>query len=95
MARVHYCKTECFHCGMKVTTNGMGRASHMRKHVREGLLVEVEGRPESWLDMLRFTQYVTPAQARVLLAKTGSITYVVIAGDMGTEPAEALARARS
>ena len=33
-------KIKCPHCNQVISSNGLGWASHMRKHVREGLLIE-------------------------------------------------------
>lgn len=78
---------ECFHCGQRVSTNGLAKASHMRKHVREGLLVEMrstrsgiysyhkDGRAD-WS-----TSYVTPETARRLLDQSSvGLRYRVVSG---------------
>jgi len=35
-----YGKIECPYCEQVITNNGLGKISHYRKHVREGLLIE-------------------------------------------------------
>jgi hypothetical protein len=35
-----FIEIKCPHCGKIVSSNGLGWASHMRKHVREGVLIE-------------------------------------------------------
>ena len=37
-----YSKVDCFFCGQKNSTNGLAQVNHKRKHVREGMLVELE-----------------------------------------------------
>jgi hypothetical protein len=46
MSRAAYYKTKCSICGADITTNGIGKASHMKKHIRagEGFAVVVESR---------------------------------------------------
>lgn len=33
---------DCFFCGQRSSTNGLAQENHKRKHVREGMLVELE-----------------------------------------------------
>jgi hypothetical protein len=37
-----YSKVDCFFCGQRNSTNGLAQVNHKRKHVREGMLVELE-----------------------------------------------------
>ena len=40
MART-YTKHYCFFCGKTISSNGLAKASHYRKHVREGIAKEI------------------------------------------------------
>jgi hypothetical protein len=43
MSRSAYSKVDCFFCGQRSSTNGLAQENHKRrKHVREGMLVELE-----------------------------------------------------
>jgi hypothetical protein len=37
-----YSKVDCFFCSQMCSTNGLAQINHKRKHVREGMLVELE-----------------------------------------------------
>ncbi len=41
MSRGAYSKVDCFFCGQRISTNGLAQVNHKRKHVREGMLVEL------------------------------------------------------
>lgn len=36
-----YQRNKCFYCGKNHSSNGLATVNHMRKHVREGTVVEV------------------------------------------------------
>jgi hypothetical protein len=37
-----YSKVDCFFCDQMSSTDGLAQVNHKRKHVREGMLVELE-----------------------------------------------------
>lgn len=59
MARWVYPKKTCPVCGLLLSTSGAVWSSHMRKHEREGLVIE----EEEWV--VRYTYRLTPAGRRV------------------------------
>lgn len=40
MSRSAYGKSPCYYCGRRISNAGWAKVSHMRKHVREGLVTE-------------------------------------------------------
>ena len=42
MSSSAYRKVDCFFCSQMSFANGLAQANHKRKHVREGMLVELE-----------------------------------------------------
>lgn len=64
MSRRTYMQSECNICGERVSHAGVARASHNRKHVREGLLVEMYSR------ILDKNEFFTPEQAQKYLDAT-------------------------
>jgi len=75
-----YPQTNCRHCGGTHSTNGLAKASHMRKHVREGVLVEIESNYWSEDHTENNRYFVTPATARRYLDNEPSVGWRVIAG---------------
>jgi len=73
-------RTACRTCGQQVSTNGLAKASHARKHVREGLLVEIES--NYWADgqMQHSRLFVAPTTARRYLDNEPGVGWRVIAG---------------
>jgi hypothetical protein len=46
-------KIKCPYCEQIISSNGLGWASHMRKHVREGILIERrDGRRRLYFDLV-------------------------------------------
>jgi len=41
MSRSSYSRMNCFVCGKEMSSNGLARTNHFRKHVREGKMREV------------------------------------------------------
>jgi len=39
----HFVKYACQYCGRMISNSGFAAAAHLRKHVREGLLIETTG----------------------------------------------------
>lgn len=58
MSRRTYSTEKCPSCEGYVSTAGAARVSHKRKHVREGLLVEM------WSPILDRNEFFTPEQAQ-------------------------------
>lgn len=75
-----YCKTQCRHCPQKVSTNGMGRTSHARKHVREGVLVAVT--PTVLPLSQQRVRFVTPEQARQMITDEPLSMWEVVEGTL-------------
>ena len=61
-----YSKVDCFFCGQMSSTNGLAQVNHKRKHVREGMLVELEYRGKDY----RPNSFIRPDHAEAML-KTG------------------------
>jgi hypothetical protein len=62
-----YSKVDCFFCGQMSSTNGLAQVNHKRKHVREGMLVELEYTGRGGY---RPNSFIRPAHADSML-KTG------------------------
>ena len=79
----------CLVCGQQVSTNGLAQASHKRKHVREGLLVQMDSRNTflTFSDRIDYsTWYVTPQEARRRLDEETLVDWHVIAGTPAPKP---------
>jgi hypothetical protein len=83
-----YARRLCLYCGEQVSTNGMAHASHMRKHVRDGILVEMETTLRDYQSLHKdgrtdwMTTYVTPDMARHMLGLSiPGVEYRVVAGE--------------
>src|SRR4030095_17103345 len=42
VSRSAYSRVKCFFCEKGISSNGLAQVNHKRKHVREGMLVELE-----------------------------------------------------
>jgi hypothetical protein len=62
-----YSKVDCFFCGQRSSTNGLSQVNHKRKHVREGMIVELEYTGRGGY---RPNSFIRPAHADSML-KTG------------------------
>lgn len=58
MSRAAYSKSPCGVCDELISTAGAARASHMRRHVREGKLVEMHS------SILDKTEFFAPSVAQ-------------------------------
>ena len=67
VSRSAYSRVKCFFCEKGISSNGLVQETHKRKHVREGMLVELEytGR-----GTYRPNSFIRPAHADSML-KTG------------------------
>jgi hypothetical protein len=66
VSRSAYSRVDCFFCGQRISTNGLAQESHKRKHVREGMLVELEYTGKDY----RPNSFIRPDHAEAML-KTG------------------------
>jgi hypothetical protein len=68
VSRSAYSKVDCFFCGQRISSNGLAQENHKRKHVREGMLVELEYRGRG-IDY-RPNSFIRPDHAEAMF-KTG------------------------
>ena len=67
VSRSAYSKVDCFFCGQSISSNGLAQVNHKRKHVREGMLVELEYTGRGGY---RPNSFIRPDHAEAML-KTG------------------------
>ncbi len=60
--RVTYSKTYCSFCKKIITRNGLGYVSHMRKHVREGIALEIGPTHHKYSGVIEFYNLRMPAK---------------------------------
>lgn len=80
MQRIHYGQGPCRHCSETVSTNGRAKAAHNRKHVREGVLVEVRSQP--WDGPEGPSHFVTPAEAERRITQETLCNWVVVSSSL-------------
>ena len=51
-----YCKYIFHFCGKKISANGVSKASHGRKHVREGIAVEINHQHRDYRGQIEFVK---------------------------------------
>jgi len=66
VSRSAYSRVKCFFCEKGISSNGLVQETHKRKHVREGMLVELEYRGKDY----RPNSFIRPNHAEAML-KTG------------------------
>lgn len=49
-----YCKVQCHLCGKLISSAGAAKASHFRKHVREGIAFEIGPEHPEYRGQLEF-----------------------------------------
>ena len=72
-------KTRCFFCGKIVSRNGLGFTSHMRKHVREGIALEVGPIHHKYKGQIEFYNLRRSA-------KVGTIPAIIILDEYSFDP---------
>ena len=72
-------KTRCFFCGKTISRNGLGFTSHMRKHVREGIAVEINKNHRNYEGIIEFHDLRR-------LARIGTIKTTVILDKYSFDP---------
>ena len=72
VSRSAYSRVKCYFCEKGISSNGLAQVNHKLKHVREGMLVELEYRGRGGY---RPTSFIRPNHAEAML-KTGYYTRV-------------------
>jgi len=67
VSRSAYSRVKCFFCEKGISSNALAQVNHKRKHVREGMIVELEYRGSGGY---RPNSYIRPDHAEAML-KTG------------------------
>jgi hypothetical protein len=67
VSRSAYSRVKCFFCEKGISSNGLAQTNHKRKHVREGMIVELEYRGRGGY---RPNSFIRPDHAEAML-KTG------------------------
>jgi hypothetical protein len=66
VSRSAYSRVKCFFCEKGISSSGLAQVNHKRKHVREGMIVELEYRGKDY----RPNSFIRPDHAEAML-KTG------------------------
>ena len=71
VSRSAYSRVKCFFCEKGISSNGLAQTNHKRKHVREGVIVELRYTGKDY----RPNSFIRPDHAEAML-KTGYYTRV-------------------